>query len=134
MTEPVSFSECFWRFIKEKVGITRVYPAVGASRQQKNRKVTSFEERQERISKMLQKTDYDDDKLDQGDAALAEWSGEAVELAHIIKQLGVIQDVCVEDYILSFFKSLCVQRKMLNQLDPALARFNNLKVLNLSFN
>ena len=71
--DPVTFSECFWRFIKEKVGITRVYPSVGSSRQQKTRKATSFEERHEKVTKMLQKTDFDDDKMDQSDTALSQW-------------------------------------------------------------
>jgi Leucine-rich repeat (LRR) protein len=61
-------------------------------------------------------------------------SYEAVELAHIIKLLGVIPDVCVEEYIVNFFKELKVQKMMVYQLDPTLARFTQLKVLNLSFN
>ena len=61
-------------------------------------------------------------------------SPDAVELAQIIKQLGVIADLCVEEYILNFFKSLNIQRKCVNTLDPTLAKFTSLKVLNLSFN
>ena len=34
---------------------------------------------------MLQKSDYDDDKLERGDPELEEWSPQAVELAAIIK-------------------------------------------------
>jgi len=35
--------------------------------------VPTLEERKERIDLMLQKTDYDDDKLSTGDAELAQW-------------------------------------------------------------
>lgn len=52
----------------------------------------------------------------------------------MIKQLGVIPDLCVEDYILCFFKDLNIQAKSVSALDPTLAKFQNLKVLNLSFN
>ena len=46
------FNECFWKFIKEKVGISRIYPTNTNSRS-KNKKVLSMEERQERIAMML---------------------------------------------------------------------------------
>jgi hypothetical protein len=61
-------------------------------------------------------------------------SEDAVELAHIVKLLGVIPDVCVEDYIVNFFHDLRVQKRGIVSLDPTLAKFDNLKVLNLSFN
>ena len=61
-------------------------------------------------------------------------SEDAVELAHIIKLLGVIPDVCVEEYIVNFFRDLKVQKRNIYCLDPTLAKFENLKVLNLSFN
>ena len=93
-----------------------------------------MEQRQERINVMLQKVEFDDDKLSTGDAVLAQWSKEAVELSQIVKQLGVIPEVCVEDYILNFFKELSVQKQQIIDMDPTLARFTSLKVLNLSFN
>ena len=71
--ESQSFAECFWKFIKENVGITRIYPVSAPNKQQKNKKVPTLEERKERIDLMLQKTEYDDDKLSTGDAELAEW-------------------------------------------------------------
>mgnify|MGYP000916154638 CR=1 FL=1 len=46
----------------------------------------------------------------------------------------MIPELCVEEYILDFFKELSTQKKMISQLDPTLARFSQLKVLNLSFN
>jgi len=66
------FSDCFWKFIKERVGIPRVYPTA-TTRQSKTKKAVSFEERQEKIEKMLQKVDYDDNMLDQADGELAKW-------------------------------------------------------------
>lgn len=61
---PQAFSECFWKFIKEEVGIPRVFPTNSTARQSKTKKVISFEERHEKIDKMLQKVDYDDNMLD----------------------------------------------------------------------
>jgi Leucine-rich repeat (LRR) protein len=52
----------------------------------------------------------------------------------MIKLLGVIPDMCVEEYIVNFFNHLRVQKRNLHSLDPTLAKFENLKVLNLSFN
>lgn len=38
------YSDCFWKFIKERVGIPRVYPSV-SGRQSKAKKVLTSEER-----------------------------------------------------------------------------------------
>lgn len=65
------FSECFWKFIKERVGIPKIYPMV--ARQSKTKKVITFEERQEKIAEMLQKVEFDDNMLDQADDELAQW-------------------------------------------------------------
>ena len=46
----------------------------------------------------------------------------------------MIPDVCVEEYIVNFFHDLRVQKREIMCLDPTLAKFENLKVLNLSFN
>ena len=41
-----TFSECYWKFIRENVGITRINTSSRLSaRQKKNKKVFSFEER-----------------------------------------------------------------------------------------
>lgn len=61
-------------------------------------------------------------------------SENAVELANIVKHLGVIPELCVEEYILSLFAELSVQRQGVTSLDTTVAKFQNLKVLNLSFN
>ena len=69
MIEEQTFSDCFWRFVKEKCGVSRIYPS--ANQRSKNKKVLSMEQRQERINVMLQKVEFDDDKLSTGDAVLA---------------------------------------------------------------
>ena len=68
-----TFSDCFWRFIKENVGVSRIYPVSVPTSRQKNKKVLTLEERQERIDAMLQKMGNDDAKLEVGDSFLAEW-------------------------------------------------------------
>ena len=55
-------------------------------------------------------------------------------MAKIIKKLGPIQDVCMEDYIINFFSDFNMQNQSIVAIDPTLAKFQNLKVLNLSFN
>jgi len=61
-----SFSEIFWKFIKEDISIFHIYP------EQKSylKKKPTFEERQAKIDKMLEKVEYDDDKLSPEDLAL----------------------------------------------------------------
>ena len=61
-------------------------------------------------------------------------SEQAVELSQIVKQLGLVYDLCVEDFILNFFYELNMQQKKISVIDPTVARFTSLKVLNLSFN
>jgi Leucine-rich repeat (LRR) protein len=61
-------------------------------------------------------------------------SEEAVELATVIKSLGQIKEVSSEEFIIHFFESLNMQNKAIIKIDLSLARFHNLKVLNLSFN
>lgn len=41
----------------------------------------SFEERRKKIEMLLARADFDDDKLNPSDEALAKWSGEALELS-----------------------------------------------------
>ena len=69
-----SFENCFWKFIKENVGISKVHTASTTSlRLQKSKKSISFEERYDRVTKMVQKAGLEDDKLDASDNALAQW-------------------------------------------------------------
>jgi hypothetical protein len=53
--------------------VSRIYPVIAPTSRTKNKKVLSLDDRQERIDAMLQKVGNDDDKMDAGDALLAEW-------------------------------------------------------------
>ena len=59
------FSNSFWRFIKEDIGIHTIYPAP--------KKAISFEDRQAKLAVMLEKVDFADDKLTPNEAILAKW-------------------------------------------------------------
>ena len=49
-----TMSECFWKFIKENVGISTIYPSTaGSNRVSKNKKIKTLKERQETIEIML---------------------------------------------------------------------------------
>lgn len=63
MKDVASFSQAFWRFIKEDIGIHYIYP------EQKSyvKKKLTFEERQAKIDLMLEKVDYEDEKLSPSD-------------------------------------------------------------------
>ena len=63
------FSESFWRFIQEVVGIKYIY------KQQNSylKKPIPFEERKRRIEELLERADYDDDKLSPSDIELTKW-------------------------------------------------------------
>ena len=98
------------------------------------KKKLSFEERQAKIDLMLEKVDYEDDKLSPSDLALAKWSEEAVELCLYVKKLGIIPDMCCEDFLLGFFLSLNFQKLGILQMDESLSRMTNIQVLNLSYN
>ena len=65
----VPFQEVFWKFIKTEVGITHIYQ----EKQSYLKKQVSFEERQKKIDMLLQRADFDDDKLNPSDEALAKW-------------------------------------------------------------
>ena len=59
------FSNSFWRFIKEDIGIHTIYPDP--------KKRLSNEERQAKVEKMLEKVEFDDDKLTANEALLGKW-------------------------------------------------------------
>jgi len=54
----------------------------------------------------LSRADFEDDKLTPSDAELAKWSDEALELSQMIKKLGLIKDICCEEFLFKFFRSL----------------------------
>ena len=61
-------------------------------------------------------------------------SDEALELNLFIKKLGLLPDICIEDYLVNFFETLYFKRLGVTALDPILLRFEHLRILNLSFN
>ena len=82
----MALSACFWKFIKENVGISKVMQSSGggphasslslrstASSQYNRRNAYNFDERYAKVSKMLQKLDYDNAMLDNADEELAQW-------------------------------------------------------------
>ena len=58
-----SFEETFWRFIKTEVGITHIYE----EKQSYLKKQVSFEERQRKVENLVERADFDDDKLNPSD-------------------------------------------------------------------
>jgi len=73
-SENITMSEAFWRFIKENVGISTIYPSTAGSKSiSKNKKVKTLEERQKNIEYMLQKTENEDDKMQPGNQELLDW-------------------------------------------------------------
>lgn len=75
---------------------------------------------------MLYRVEFDDDKLSASDAALAQWSDEALELNLMIKKLGLVADICVEDYLIKFFKTFYLKKANIGHLDEQLLKFDNL--------
>lgn len=59
------FSNSFWRFVREEIGIHIIYP--------EGKKKQSFEERQAKVDVLLEKVDFNDDKLTPGEALLGKW-------------------------------------------------------------
>ena len=59
------FANSFWRFVKEDIGIHIIYP--------EGKKKQSFKERQAKVEILLEKVDFNDDKLTPGEALLGKW-------------------------------------------------------------
>jgi hypothetical protein len=59
------FANSFWRFVKEDIGIHLIYP--------EGKKKQSFKERQAKVEILLEKVDFNDDKLTPGEALLGKW-------------------------------------------------------------
>ena len=124
------FSKAFWRFIKEDIGIHHIYP----DQHSYVKKKPTFQERQDKINLMLEKVEFNDEKLTPQEQLLQKWSDEALELHTYIKKLGLMPDICIQDYLVNFFVSLYFQRQGIQQMDDLLNSLNNLLVLNLSYN
>lgn len=95
------FSNSFWRFVKEDIGIYNVLPEP-----KKKQGVATFEERQAKIDQLLEKVEFNDEKLTPSEALLGKWSDEALELHTYVKKLGMMKDLCYEDYLINFFETL----------------------------
>ena len=67
--QPVTFSDTFWTFIKEKAGITHMIE----EKQSYLKKVETYEDKMKRLDMLISRADYEDDKLSPSDAALAKW-------------------------------------------------------------
>ena len=81
-----TFSDNFYQFIKERIGITHLYEI--------NNTKVSFEERLEKIALMLERAEFDDDKLSANEQALNGFSDEAIELSAIVKKIGLQKEIC----------------------------------------
>lgn len=122
-----TFSDNFFTFIREAVGITHLYNI-------DSKLGPSFEDRLKKVELMLERAEFDDEKLDSGEGALAKYSDEAIELSLIVKKLGLQKDVCNKDYLTRFFKTFYLKSAGIERLDEGLLAFKNLQVLNLSGN
>jgi len=48
---------------------------------------------------MIERAEFDDDKLQQDEAGLLQYSDEAVELKSILKKIGPQKDICNKKYL-----------------------------------
>ena len=120
-----SFSDNFYRFIREEIGITHLQELPAKP---------SFEERLEKVELMIERAEFDDDKLQQDETSLVQYSDEAVELKSILKKIGPQKDICNKKYLTRFFETFYLKKAGIECLDPHIEHFTNLQVLNLSFN
>lgn len=120
------FTDNFYQFIREQIGIGHLYDLRNSTK--------TFEERLAKVELMLQRAEYDDDKLQANEAALGNFSDEAIELAGIVKKIGKQKEVCNKEYLTKFFETFYMKRQGIETLDSNIEQFTNLKVLNLSFN
>jgi len=83
---------------------------------------------------MIERAEFEDDKLSPNEQALSRFSNEAIELRTILQKIGPQKDICNLLYLSHFFKTLSFQRMEIEQIDSRVQSFNNLTVLNLSHN
>lgn len=83
---------------------------------------------------MIERAEFEDDKLSPNEQALARFSNEAVELRTILQKIGPQKDICNHLYLSHFFRTLSFQRMEIEQIDSRVQSFSNLTVLNLSHN
>ena len=71
-----TFSDNFHLFLREQIGIAHIYDIGDPNA--KGYSGPSFEDRLERINLMIERAEFEDDKLSSNEQALARFSGEAV--------------------------------------------------------
>ena len=120
-----SFSDNFFLFIKENIGITNI------------REVStkhSFEDQLANVKLMIDRAEFDDDKLDANQSSIANYSDEAVELSAIVRKIGYQKEICNKKYLTSFFKTFYLKKRGIESLDNQIEQFTCLEILNLAFN
>jgi Leucine-rich repeat (LRR) protein len=122
------FSENFYTFITEKIGITHI------QKLDSSKPGPSFADRMAKVEKMIERAEFEDDKLSPSEQAIAKYSDEALDLSCVVKKIGLQKDICNKEYLTRFFKTFYMQRSGIERLDAGLLDFTNLQVLDLSHN
>jgi hypothetical protein len=58
-----AFSDTFWRFVQEDVGVSHIYPTKAS----RVKKALSFNEKWAKVDALLSRADFEDDKLSPSD-------------------------------------------------------------------
>lgn len=103
-----SFSENFYQFIRENIGITHL---------QEMSQAKSFEERLAKVDLMLQRAEFEDDKLSANELALGSFSDEAIELSGIVKKIGLQKEICNKKYLTRYFRTFYLKKSGIETLD-----------------
>ena len=122
----LTVSEFFWSQVKERMNIIYIYPEL--------RKKQSFDEIHEKILRLLDKIEAEDEFFDAEEHELREFSDEAYELSVYVQKLGLLPDMCTTFYLTRYFQTLFMKNKRLGAIDPEMCDFENLRVLNLAHN
>lgn len=120
-----SFSDNFFQFVRENIGITNIHEASSKH---------SFEDQLAKVELMIERAEFDDDKLNASEASLVAYSDEAVELSSIVKKIGLQKEICSKKYLTRFFKTFYLKKRGIECLDNYIEQFTSLEILNLSFN
>lgn len=99
-----TFSDNFNLFIREQIGITHLYDIGDPTA--KGYVGPSFEDRLAKINLMIERAEFEDDKLSPNEQALFRFSSEAVELRTILQKIGPQKDICNNLYLSYYFKTL----------------------------
>lgn len=79
-----------------------------------------------KVELMLERAEFEDDKLSATELTLANFSDEAIELSCIVKKIGLQRDICNKKYLTRFFSSFFLLRSGIEQLDQHIEHFTNL--------